>query len=315
MEAMGVCTSLDMSLTMPWHYSLRCHPQIVNKSRFHIYHILDILYWYLIDAWFYKGDKCGCFVLTNKWFFEVNLPYGQSKSWLGYVSLGYSQSGTHGLRHITSHLRPLCPMYCAMSIMTIGKWREACGIIFGQAWVKNLVEDHSNFFRSKQVKVGFWCVLFSFSVTGFGKFLPLCQLYEGIFSTWEFFETMLAIFKNIWANFHCWTLTKIGHLIKSSGHTVLLLAPLSLLCSKQWKQKMNFLIDSRFIFDENDEARLRQKTASHPVYLLSSMMGPLGAYLWNSVGINLRKDQIAMNSTFCKFWRTNKLGCCCCFVN
>ena len=145
-------------------------------------------------------------------------------------------------------------------------------------------------------------------------FATLATLW-GIFSTWEFFETMLAIFKNNWANFHCWTLTKIGHLIKSSGHTVLLLAPLSLLCSKQWKQKMNFLIDSRFIFDENDEARLRQKTASHPVYLLSSMMGPLGAYLWNSVGINLRKDQIAMNSTFCKFWRANKLGCCCCFVN
>ena len=28
--------------------------------------------------WFYKGGKCGCFVLRNKWFFEVNPPYGES---------------------------------------------------------------------------------------------------------------------------------------------------------------------------------------------------------------------------------------------
>ena len=27
---------------------------------------------------FTNGDKCGCFVLINKWFFEVNLPYDQS---------------------------------------------------------------------------------------------------------------------------------------------------------------------------------------------------------------------------------------------
>ena len=39
---------------------------------------LDILYWEINDAWFYKGGKCGCVVLINKWFFVVNLPYGQS---------------------------------------------------------------------------------------------------------------------------------------------------------------------------------------------------------------------------------------------
>ena len=30
------------------------------------------------DRWFYKGGKCGCFELTNKIFFEVNPPNGQS---------------------------------------------------------------------------------------------------------------------------------------------------------------------------------------------------------------------------------------------
>ena len=40
----------------------------------------DISYWQLNDAWFYKWGKCRFFVLLNKWFFEANLPYGQSGS-------------------------------------------------------------------------------------------------------------------------------------------------------------------------------------------------------------------------------------------
>ena len=36
---------------------------------------LLLIKWHI---WFCKGGKCGCFVLINKWFFEVNPPYGQS---------------------------------------------------------------------------------------------------------------------------------------------------------------------------------------------------------------------------------------------
>ena len=41
------------------------------------------MYWLLNYAWFYKGGKCACFVLINKYFFEANQPYGQSTVNLG----------------------------------------------------------------------------------------------------------------------------------------------------------------------------------------------------------------------------------------
>ena len=55
-------------------------PWIVQKSGFHARHFLDVLYCFLNDVWFYKGGKCGWFVIINKAFFEVNPPYGQSDS-------------------------------------------------------------------------------------------------------------------------------------------------------------------------------------------------------------------------------------------
>ena len=53
-------------------------PWIVCKSRFHIQlYIKYILYgWIKYVAWFYKGGKCRCFVLINKWCSWVQSTFG-----------------------------------------------------------------------------------------------------------------------------------------------------------------------------------------------------------------------------------------------
>ena len=47
----------------------------------------DVLYWYLNDAWFYKGGKCGCFVVIKNYLQSIRL-YGQSGSHFIAYSIG-----------------------------------------------------------------------------------------------------------------------------------------------------------------------------------------------------------------------------------
>ena len=71
---------------------------------------LDILYCYLNDAWFFKGGKCGCFVLIKNDLWSIWVP---RKNWMIVVRIKIKEE-----MHRFLHLK----YYFLIMEMSIGMW-------------------------------------------------------------------------------------------------------------------------------------------------------------------------------------------------
>ena len=71
---------------------------------------MDILYCYLNDAWFFKGGKCGCFVLIKNDLWSIWVP---RKNWMIVVRIKIKEE-----MHRFLHLK----YYFLIMEMSIGMW-------------------------------------------------------------------------------------------------------------------------------------------------------------------------------------------------